>query len=314
MSEFSRDVAEGLSATPKRLSSKYFYDEIGDKIFQQIMEMPEYYLTDAEAEIFELHATDIVESWEMSQDESFDIVELGAGDGSKTKVLLNKLLDLSYEFRYLPIDISQNALDGLAQSLSRELPALKVKTLQGEYFSVLSDLAANDRPKVVLFLGSNLGNMPDELASSFLSELSNCLRVNDKVLLGLDQIKSDDIVLKAYDDPAGITASFNLNLLNRINRELGANFKIDAFRHLAKYDESEGIARSYLESLESQSVTIESLQKTYHFERGERIDVEISRKYTDEILTSVISSSDLELIHKFLDSRAYFADYLLVKR
>ncbi len=313
MSDLCRDVEIGLSSTPKRLSSKYFYDEIGDKIFQQIMKMPEYYLTDAEAGIFSVHAEVIVGSWDMDTHRPFDLVELGAGDGSKTKILLREVLASSYHVRYVPIDISHNALDGLKKSLASELPDLQVAPLQGEYFSVLSSLSSSDRPKVVLFLGSNLGNMNDDEASSFMNQLGENLRPGDKVLLGLDQIKPKGVVLPAYNDPAGITASFNLNLLRRINRELDADFDLDQFAHRATYTEEEGIARSYLESLVNQSVRIAVLDRVFHFAKGERIHVEISRKYNDKVLENVISTSSLVIRDKFVDSKSYFADYLLVK-
>jgi len=311
--DFRDHVLEGLSTHPKHLSSRYFYDKKGDALFQQIMAMPEYYLTNSEMEIFTEQATDIVTAFEMNPQQSFELVELGAGDGSKTVKLLAELKKSNYDFAYLPVDISENALSNLKSSLLAQLPDLKIKPKQGEYFTVLKELLTSDQPKIVLFIGSNLGNLSDDLANEFLMSLASNLKKGDKVLLGLDLIKSAEIVLPAYNDAAGITRDFNLNLLTRINRELGGDFKIENFSHQPEYSEETGITKSFIKSDIAQTVTISSLNKSFSFVKNELILTEVSRKYNEDILNKVLTNSNLSLIHKFTDCKGYFTDFLLKK-
>ena len=313
-SEFLQDVENGLNQTPKTLPSQYFYDAIGDRLFQDIMAMPEYYLTNSEAEIFEKQTKEIISSFEMDKEVSFELIELGAGDGSKTQHLLKELLEENYNFTYLPVDISQNALDSLENRISKILPNLKIETKQGEYFQVLEDLFNDSQPKIVLFIGSNLGNMEDEISENFILQLGKELQPKDKVLLGLDLIKSEAIVLPAYHDAAGITRDFNLNLLHRMNEELGANFDLNNFSHEPEYIEKEGIAISYLKSNINQTVHFKSNGNSYQFDKDEKILTEISRKYNDEVLGKILNNSHLEIKRKFTDSKVYFADYILEKK
>ncbi len=309
--EFAREVKEGLSAKPKYLSSKWFYDEIGDQLFVNIMNMPEYYLTDAEFEIFSEQTTEIVRA--LTEDVSkMALYELGAGDGTKTIELLKSMN--SNEFVYHPIDISQNALDNLKVRLHNELPEIEAKPLQGEYFQVLDSLSVdNATNKVILFLGSNLGNMYDDVAKEFMGQLAQSMQSGDKLLLGLDKIKSVDVVLPAYNDKQGYTRDFNLNLLSRINKELDGDFDVASFQHVPKYDEESGIASSALVSSKKQKVNIGKISKTFHFEEGEPIHTEISRKYDLQILDKVIEGSGLRIIREFNDSRKYFMNVLLIK-
>lgn len=311
---FLNDVDKGLSNTPKYLLSKYFYDKKGDALFVDIMNMPEYYLTRAEFDIFKNQTQNIIKALQLNKNTFFELIELGAGDGTKTKELLKVLDTENYDFNYVPIDISQNALDQLKQSVNKELPNVKTTTKQGDYFNVLASLKQSNHPKIILFLGSNLGNLSDVQAEDFLSKLSDSLRPNDKVLLGLDLIKSRDIVLPAYNDSQGITKRFNLNLLDRINNELGADFDTNAFIHQPEYTEEEGIARSYIVSTTNQNVTVKSLNKTFHFMEGERVHTETSRKYNDTILDSYLKNTSLQVIDKLMDSNTYFADYILDKK
>ncbi len=311
---FKNAVHNGLSKTNKTLPSKYFYDAIGDKIFVKIMHMPEYYLTRAEQEIFKNKVDEIVTYLKINKENPFEIIELGAGDGTKTKLLLKELTSNNFNFKYVPIDISNDALINLKNSLSKEFNNLTVETKQGDYFEVLDDLNKNNIKKIILFLGSNIGNMSDKNATLFLQKLSSKMHKNDIVLLGTDVIKNKNIVLPAYSDAAGITKRFNLNLLTRINNELGANFNIDNFDHLATYTENEGIARSFLISKSKQSVYIKSLEKTFEFEKGEKIHTENSRKYNDEILKTVLKNSGLQISEKLMDSKKYFANYILTKK
>ncbi|TNE53397.1 MAG: L-histidine N(alpha)-methyltransferase [Bacteroidetes bacterium] len=309
---FKRDVERGLGANPKFLSSKYFYDKKGDELFVKIMHLPEYYLTRSEFEIFKKKSDDLIDGFDLDNQIPFELIELGAGDGTKTKELLKELLKQDYDFTYKPIDISKHALEQLEGSLKESFPELKVEKQVGEYFEVLTDLKNSGKKKVILFLGSNIGNLTDEQSSRFLKELSEVMNDGDILLLGVDLIKKQEIVLPAYDDASGVTAAFNLNLLERINRELGANFNLDQFVHEAVYTEEEGIAKSYLKSMESQEVYIRALDRTFIFAKGERIHMEISRKYNDRILERIMEGTSLEVRDKIMDDRAYFADYILV--
>lgn len=311
---FLKDIDEGLSDDPKSISSHYFYDKAGDELFQKIMEMPEYYVTNAELEIFEYQSDALIKSFDIKENQEFELIELGAGDGKKTKYLLKALLEKKYKFKYIPVDISQNSLSVITQRMEKLFPDLQIDARQGDYFQVLDELFVSTKPKIILFIGSTLGNMKDEIAKDFINKISSHLKMNEKLLLGLDLIKSKEVVLPAYNDAAGITRDFNFNLLHRINRELGADFKLENFEHAPEYTEDDGIAKSFLKSTQKQSVFIEELDKSFEFEENELIQTEISRKYNDEILQKLLEDSRLEIKNKFLDSKEYFADYILEKK
>jgi dimethylhistidine N-methyltransferase len=312
--QLKKEVDEGLSTTEKTLPSKYFYDKIGDALFVKIMHLPEYYVTRSEHEIFKTQSDTIIEALQLHRDTYFDLIELGAGDGLKTKELLRELNQGNYRLDYMPVDISQNALDNLEADLNNELPSLSINKKQGDYFEVLEALKEKQHPKVILFLGSNIGNMPDEIATDFISKLSDTLQKGDKLFLGVDLIKPSSIVLPAYGDSQGITADFNLNLLDRLNRELEANFDLEFFKHEPEYKESEGIAKSYLVSTKAQHVYIAQLDKTFCFYKGEKILMEISRKYNDTILNSILSKTDFVITDRITDSKEYFANYVLERK
>ena len=312
MKQFSEDVRAGLSKSPKTLPSKYFYNKKGDELFIKIMGMPEYYLTRSEMEIVQRKGSELVNALGFEQGQYFELIELGAGDGYKTKELLKVLLKEDYNFEYIPIDISPNVLNQLKANFNGGLPGLRMNAQAGDYFNILNDFKASEHPKVVLFLGSNIGNLTDEEAQEFIYKLGANLRARDKLILGVDLIKAQDIVLPAYNDAAGITRDFNLNLLDRINTELGADFDVAEFKHAPEYTEEEGIAKSYLESGRDQTVTIEGEQ--FSFAKGERIHTEISRKYNDEVMTRILSNTDFIIADKFTDSKGYFADYVLERQ
>jgi L-histidine N-alpha-methyltransferase len=313
METFKNEVEQGLAASPKTLPSKYFYDRKGDALFVEIMNMPEYYLTRCELDIFQHKTQELIESFDINPTSYFELIELGAGDGLKTKELLKALDKQNYTFDYFPIDISRNALKQLKEDLNIELPNVSVKTQQGDYFEVLASLKESKKPKIMLFLGSNIGNMRDDLAAKFIYSLGANLQAGDKLLLGVDLIKPKEIVLPAYNDSKGITAHFNLNLLDRINRELGGNFNVNQFEHQSEYDEKEGIAKSFIVSKTKQAVEIKSIGKSFEFDEGERIHTEISRKYNDELINDIIAKTDFTLQNKIMDSKEYFADYLLAR-
>ncbi|MGS0828118.1 L-histidine N(alpha)-methyltransferase [Shewanella sp. 0m-8] len=311
--QFIDDVNNGLSQSQKQLPSKYFYDKKGDELFVKIMSLKEYYLTRSEMEIFSEQVHSIIAALKLEQSSYFELIELGAGDGTKTRKLLQALSDEGYQYDYMPIDISKNALDKLEHSLAKELPNVCVKQQHGDYFSILESLRNSHHPKVLLFLGSNLGNMPDNTATEFIYNLGKSLCDGDKLLIGLDMVKSADIVLPAYNDQQGVTRDFNLNLLQRINTELDADFNLELFDHSPEYTEQEGIAKSYLKSLCDQSVSIKATGKVYQFSTGEKIHTEISRKYSDAIFDRILSPTDFVITSKFTDSQQYFADYILTR-
>ncbi|MGR7814255.1 L-histidine N(alpha)-methyltransferase [Lacinutrix undariae] len=310
---FKKEVKQGLDNSPKTLPSKYFYNKIGDALFVEIMNLPEYYLTRSELDIFQNKTQELIDALKLKPESYFELIELGAGDGLKTKKLLNALDVQQFSFDYFPIDISENALSLLKEDLSKALPKVSVKIQQGDYFEVLASLKASNKPKVILFLGSNIGNMNDEKASQFICNLAANLKPGDKLLLGVDLIKSKKIVLPAYNDKQGITAKFNLNLLERINNELGGNFNLNQFKHQPEYNEDEGIAKSFIVSTKKQTVTINTIGTSYNFEAEEKIHTEISRKYNDPLIEKLITNTDFTLDTKILDSKAYFADYILTR-
>ena len=277
LNQFKKEVLDGLSKTPqKSLPSKYFYDKKGDDLFVQIMALPEYYLTRSEMEIFQEKTEDIISALSLNKENKYSLIELGAGDGTKTVHLLKALVNKNINFEYFPVDISQNALDGIKSYLRTEVPTLIVKPNHNDYFKALENLKQDGTIKIILFLGSNIGNLVDELATEFIYQLGSNLFKGDKIILGVDLKKPKAIVLPAYNDSKGVTAEFNLNLLDRINKELGANFNRAQFEHAPTYDEHIGIAKSYIKSKIKQSVIIDGIE--FYFEKDELIHTEVSRK------------------------------------
>ncbi len=305
---FARDVLSGLSQHPKRLPSKYFYDERGDELFQQIMAMPEYYLTDCEREIFQTQRQAIQQS---IGDAPFEMVELGAGDGTKTQVLIEYFLEQQIDFIYRPIDISENVLGQLESSCRLRWPQLQIDPVPGDYFVALERMKQqSEKRKLVLFLGGNIGNFYPNEAVAFLSKLRTYLNPGDYLLVGIDLKKDPAIIIQAYDDPHGITAAFNLNLLERINRELGGNFVVEQFRHWETYNPVSGEARSYLVSQCAQAVTIDQLNQSFQFDPWEAISVEVSLKYSQSEIEQIADESGMQFVRHFTDRRGYFVDSL----
>ncbi len=310
--QFLQDVIKGLSkARQKTLSSKYFYDATGDAIFVKIMAMPEYYLTNAEMDIFKNKTDELIEALAIKKGQYYEFIEFGPGDGTKSIHLLSALTEQGYDFEYLPVDISANALEGLEKMLHSKLPALKINAKQGDYFVTLEQLRHNTRPKVVMVLGSNIGNLSDNKAAKFIYQLGANLMKSDKIILGVDLIKAKEIVLPAYSDAQGITAAFNLNLLDRINKELDGNFDRNQFEHFAEYDVDKGIAKSFLRSKVKHEIIVANHR--FHFEKGETIQTEISRKYNDQIIKNILSETDITCEYKIMDNQGLFADYILMK-
>jgi L-histidine N-alpha-methyltransferase len=308
---FALDVLKGLTAADKTLSSKYFYDDNGSRIFQEIMNMPEYYLTNAEFEILAMQAKQIINALQFSI--PFNIVELGAGDGFKTFKLLEYLVTHNIDFHYIPIDISQEAMDSLTNQLKEKLPSLKIHPKVGDYFEILKDNRESDYPSLLLFLGSNIGNYNEEKAKELLQLFNDNMKLGDKLLIGFDLKKNPIIIHNAYYDRHGITKRFNLNLLLRINRELDADFKIDDFDFYCHYNPITGDVKSYIISLRKQTVELRALNKTIDFDYNELIWTELSKKYSLQDIQGLAEYSNFKLNTNFLDCKHYFTDSLWEK-
>ncbi|WP_031426315.1 L-histidine N(alpha)-methyltransferase [Flavimarina sp. Hel_I_48] len=309
---FEKEVYEGLTAFPKYLSSKFFYDKKGDKLFQEIMAMPEYYLTGCEYDIIDSHKEEFASIF--SADNGFDLIELGAGDGKKTKLLLAHFMQHNVNFSYKPIDISADVLAELKESVNDTWPELDIQTQQGTYVEVLDNISTfNKRKKIIMLLGSNIGNLTHDLAVDFLKNIQEAMREGDILFMGLDQKKEPERILSAYKDSKGITEAFNKNLLKRINRELDANFDLDAFTHWPTYNPETGTTKSFLVSQKEQLVNIKSLNLEIHLQAWESIHTEISQKYDDSIVYWLAKEAGLQVTDQFADENGYFKDYLFEK-
>ncbi|KQM72663.1 dimethylhistidine N-methyltransferase [Pedobacter sp. Leaf216] len=304
--QFLQETLTGLQSEPKFMLSKYFYDATGDRIFQQIMDMEEYYLTNAEMEILQYQADQLSQAI-AADGSSFDLIELGAGDATKSIHLLNSLMSSNLEFSYLPIDISAHVIDDLEENLPKKLPGLNMTGLNGDYFDMLKRAAElSNRRKVVLFMGANIGNMNIADAEKFCISLKEILSPNDFLIIGFDLKKNPQKILAAYNDQAGITKSFNLNLLNRINKELDGNFNLEYFDHYASYDPASGACKSYLISLKNQIVNIGN--QAVHFAENEHVYMEISQKYSLADIDQLAEKTGFKPLQRFFDQNQYFVD------
>ncbi len=308
---FAEDVRRGLTASPKFLYPKYFYDELGTLLFEAITALPEYYPTRAEAEILRLHADEIVATlggpvW---------LLELGSGDGQKTRLMIEALLARQGTLEYVPVDISESAVEGSSRSLLFSYPGLRITAYVGEYHRALRKIreerVAPGRT-LVLFLGSTLGNLDPEERRALLRDVRSLLDPGEGFLLGVDLKKDESVLLPAYDDALGVTAAFNLNLLGRINRELGGEFDLRAFRHRAIYNAREGRVEMHLESRRDQTVAIRELGIEVPFAAGETIHTESSHKFDRELIEALAAETGFELRKAWTDSEGRFASNLLV--
>ena len=307
--DFALDVLLGLSERPKRLPSKYFYDDAGSRYFQQIMDLDAYYPTRSETEILHSSAESILNRF---AGKALNLVDLGAGDGKKTLILLRELERLGIDAQYVPIDISDGAMQSLIGGVSESGVAIPVRGVVSEYAEGLRWLSTEyeDRSSLVLFLGSNIGNSTRAQARSFLRRLWSHLKTDDWMLIGFDLKKDIDVLLAAYNDPEGITAAFNKNLLARINRELGGDFDLDAFRHYGTFDVHTGAMTSYLVSLERQQVYIETLEHVFEFAAWEPVHTEYSYKYLPSDIEALASDTGFIQEAQYFDQRRYFTDCL----
>jgi len=310
---FAQDILNGLMAPLKHLPSKYFYDDRGDKLFQQIMELPEYYLTRTEFNILEKYYAQILQPF-IEKNQKFNLIELGAGNGYKTKILIEYLYSKNVPFTYYPIDISGSVLDELKVNFTKEFPDLEIVTLQGTYRATLTDRNWEQGiPNLMLFLGSNFGNFVEADAMDLMDYITRALNPEDGLLIGFDLKKDPQLILDAYNDSKGVTRAFNLNLLERINRELDADFQLDQFKHWPVYNPDSGECRSYLVSLKDQMVKIGAFNKEFSIKRAEPIFTEVSRKFNLEEIDRLAQKKGFSVLADFMDDQAYFSDSLLIK-
>jgi L-histidine Nalpha-methyltransferase len=309
--EFASEVLEGLSQTPKRLSSRWFYDDEGSRLFQRIMGLPEYYVTGCEHQVLSSHGAEILAA---TGGKPLALVDMGAGDGAKTMLLLDALEAQQRDVRYVPIDISEGALAGLSARLAGR--GLRLEGVVSEYFSGLKWLGQQDRQagtdeaRLVLFLGSNIGNFDRPRARAFLLRLWSVLRHGDHVLIGFDLKKDIELLLAAYNDKQGVTAAFNLNLLHRINAELGGHFDVSRFRHFSTYNVFSGAMESYLVSQAEQDVHVDALHARFHFKAWEPIHTEYSYKYLPADIERLAEEAGFSIAGHFPDAKGYFVDSL----
>ena len=310
LSGIAADTLRGLSANPKYLLSKYFYDKDGSKIFQTIMKMPEYYLTDCEKGILSANKEFLIRIF-TEGNFPFNLIELGPGDGIKTRILLKSLAVTGANFRFMPIDINKEANNELSQDLIKEIPSLIVLPGTGDYLEVIRGMNGKDNTrKVILFLGSNIGNLNDQEIKIFMKSLSEATSSGDKVLIGFDLKKSPQVIMNAYSDPNGVTRNFNLNHLLRLNRELEADFNIDKFEHHADYDPVTGNMRSYLVSADEQTVHIGVIDMSFRFRQWEPVFMELSRKFDLVEIEKMALKNGFEVERHLTDERKYFVDSL----
>lgn len=306
---FPDDVRKGLSSEPKRLLPKYFYDELGSLLFDAICLLPEYYLTRAENEIIERYADEIV----SSVDGHMTLLEMGSGSASKTKLIVEALLNKQDDLLFIPVDISASALESSSRILLQSFPRLRIEAYAADYFDSLSALRTKKRGRTLaLFLGSNISNFGRDEAPAFLRALRRVLGEGDALLLGADLKKDCSVLEPAYDDSLGVTAAFNLNLLARVNRELDGDFNLDAFKHHAFYNEEIGRVEIYVESTRPQKVTIAKLGLEVQFKAGERIHTENSYKYDLPGIAQLASETGFSCARTWLDSQKRFSSNLLL--
>jgi dimethylhistidine N-methyltransferase len=310
---FADDVRAGLTASPKVLQPKYFYDELGSLLFGAICALPEYYVFRAESEILRARAGEIA-AWLPGP---VRIVELGSGDARKTRLLIEALLARQETLEYVPLDISESAVETSSRALLYSYPRLRITGYIGDYHAALravrEDRTAPGRT-LVLFLGSTLGNLDPEERPALLSAVRDMLRPGEGFLVGTDLKKSESVLIPAYDDALGVTAAFNLNLLVRINRELGGEFDLAAFRHRVLYNREEGRIEMHLESRREQTVAIRGLGIEVPFAEGETIHTENSYKFDPGQIAALAAATGFEVRRTWTDSGGRFASNLLVAR
>ncbi|WP_053912813.1 L-histidine N(alpha)-methyltransferase [Streptomyces sp. TP-A0875] len=299
------DVLTGLTAMPKWLPPKWFYDARGSELFEEITALPEYYPTRAEREILADRAGEIAAATGART-----LVELGSGSSEKTRYLLDALTSLR---GYVPVDVSESALTGAGRAIAAERPGLEVHALLADFTSALT-LPPTPGPRLVAFLGGTVGNLLPAERAAFLASVRAMLAPGDALLLGTDLVKDPDVLVRAYDDAAGVTAAFDKNVLAVVNRELGADFEPDAFDHVALWDAGREWIEMRLRARTAQTVKVGALGLAVHFAAGEELRTEVSAKFRREGVSAELAAAGLELSHWWTDGEGRFALSLSVVR
>jgi len=296
------DVIAGLTATPKTLPARYFYDDRGSDLFEDITALPEYYLTRTEEAILRERAAEIAA---LTGD--CDLIELGSGSSAKTRAVLRAYVEGGYTIRYLPIDVSDGILKPSAEALLREFPSIEVWGLVGTYERALANLPRRELPwRMAMFLGSTIGNMTDEEADCFLEGVRDALEDGECFLVGSDLHKPAEVLEAAYNDTDGVTAEFNLNILRHLNARFGGNFDLDRFSHLAFYNAPERRIEMHLVSNCAQTVRLGGLDLTVHFAAGETVRTEISRKFDLPVLHARFAEAGFKPAKTWTDEKGYY--------
>ncbi|MER8182045.1 L-histidine N(alpha)-methyltransferase [Kitasatospora sp. NPDC094015] len=302
------DVQHGLTASPKTLPPKWFYDAAGSELFEEITRLPEYYPTRAEREILTSRSRAIA-----AITRARTLVELGSGSSEKTRLLLDALQELGTLETYIPVDVSESALDAAGKSLTKEYPGLSVHAVLSD-FTHGRGLPTGAGPKVLAFLGGTLGNLLPAERAEFLTGLRKLMAPGDALLLGTDLVKDPKVLVAAYDDAAGVTAAFNKNVLNVLNRELNADFDPGTFEHVALWDARQEWIEMRLRSTRTQTVKIQALDLAVHFEEGEELRTEVSAKFRHARVADELEAAGLELAEWWTDEQGRFGLSLAVPR
>jgi dimethylhistidine N-methyltransferase len=305
----ARAVREGLLASPKRLPPWLLYDAAGSALFDEITRLPEYYLTRTEAAILKASAAEIVDAAapRLTPSAPLSLVELGAGSATKTRHVIEAALRRQERLLYVPVDISPAALAEAGRHLQADFAGLSFCPVVARYPQQLAWMSEVPGRRLVMFLGSNIGNYEPPEAAALLSAVSAQLRPGDAMLVGADLRKDPGVIVPAYDDSAGVSERFNLNLLTRINRELGGEFDLRRFRHVARWNDTASRVELYVESLARQTVAVRALGITATFEEGELLHMENSYKVTLARLRELFDEAGLEPARTFMDQRGWFA-------
>ncbi|MGL4501570.1 MAG: L-histidine N(alpha)-methyltransferase [Planktothrix sp.] len=296
------DVIQGLTQSPKTLPPKYFYDDQGSLLFEKICDLPEYYLTRTETKILQKYASEIADLTGPCE-----IVELGSGSSTKTRILLDAYQDLDHPLHYLPIDISGGILEQSAYDLLENYPTLHIHGIVSTYETALKHLNPSPLPaRMIGFIGSTLGNLKPEECHVFFSHIVDALQPGDYFLLGVDLHKSPSILEPAYDDSQGVTAAFNLNMLQHLNHLFEGNFDLQNFEHLAFYNQTDHQIEMHLKSLRSQTVELKKLDLAIEFVAEETIHTEISRKFELEKIQAELEDLGLVSLKSWTDENQWF--------
>jgi dimethylhistidine N-methyltransferase len=305
-SPIASEVYEGLVKKPKALPPKLFYDDAGSQLFELITELPEYYLTRTERAILARHAGEMIEA----AGGDLSLIELGAGTASKTRLLIRAALERQTRLSFYPIDVSRSALDAAVASLNGDFPGLSVVPVVNDYSLGLGQLSKLPGRKLLLYLGSSIGNFEPMQAGAMLRLMRASLNRGDAMLLGTDMVKRADILVPAYNDAQGVTAAFNKNILAHINRELDANFNLDYFQHIAFWNPECSRMEIHLESTRPQVVTLRQLDLRIHLNKGERIHTENSYKYTIPGVRKALLETGFEVESTWTDANSWFGTHL----